>query len=212
MRKGLLGGTFDPVHAAHVVLATEALRQLELEGVWFLPAGAPWMKRDARLTPKGHRRAMVELAVAEDERLHLSTVELDRPGDTYTVDTLEELRAGEMAGDELWFIVGADALSTVHRWKEPKRLLELARIAVAMRPGHERLDLGALEEVAPGAAARITTVRMPLMDVTGTEVRRRAAAGEPLDALVPEAVAAYIARHGLYGRSRAEPAARSRGG
>ncbi len=204
-RYGLLGGTFDPVHAAHLVLADEALRQLDLAGVWFLPAGEPWMKRDAPLTPKEHRRAMVELAVASDERFHLSTAELDRPGETYTVDTLEAMRAGDAADDEVWFIVGADTLASMHRWKDPARLLELARIAVAMRPGHELLDLGALEAVAPDARGRVTTVRMPLMGVSGTDVRRRAAAGESLEGLVPDAVAAYIARHDLYGAMRMKP-------
>ena len=203
-RRGFLGGTFDPVHAAHLVLADEAYRQLDLDGVWFLPAGQPWMKRDAPLTAKEHRLAMVELAVAADERFHVSTLELDRPGDTYTVDTLEALRA-EAADDELWFIVGADTLASMHRWKDPARLLELARVAVATRPGHERLDLGALEEVAPNASERVTSLHMPLMDVSGTEVRRRAAGRETMVGLVPEAVAAYIERHDLYGGMRAEP-------
>ncbi len=210
-RKGFLGGTFDPVHAAHLVLAEAAYRQLDLDGVWFLPAGEPWMKRDAQLTAKEHRRAMVELAIAADERFHLSTLELDRPGETYTVDTLEELRAGEAADDELWFIVGADTLGSMHRWKDPDRLLGLVRVAVAVRPGHERLDLGALEAVAPKARERVTEVRMPLMDVSGTEVRRRAAAGEPQSGLVPEPVAAYIARHGLYGGPRSRPATATEG-
>ena len=204
-RRGLLGGTFDPVHAAHLVLAEEAYRQLDLDGVWFLPAGEPWMKRAAPLTAKEHRRAMVELAIAADARFHLSTLELDRPGETYTVDTLEELRAGEAADDDLWFIVGADTLASMHRWKDPDRLLGLARLAVAMRPGHERLNLGALEAVAPNARERVTEVGMPLMDVSGTEVRRRAAAGETLSGLVPEAVATYIARHDLYGGTRPRP-------
>ena len=203
-RRGFLGGTFDPVHAAHLVLADEAYRQLGLDGVWFLPAGQPWMKRDAPLTAKEHRLAMVELAVAADERFHVSMAELDRPGDTFTVDTLEALHA-EAADDELWFIVGADTLASMHRWKEPARLLELARVAVATRPGHERLDLGALEEVAPRARERVTSLHMPMMDVSGTEVRRRAAERETMVGLVPEAVAAYIERHDLYGGMRAEP-------
>ena len=211
-RKGLLGGTFDPVHAAHLVLADEASRQLDLDGVWFLPAGQPWMKRDAPLAAKEHRRAMVELAIASDGRFHLSTVELDRPGDTYTVDTLEELRTGEAADDELWLIVGADTLASMHRWKDPARVLALARVAVATRPGHERLDLGDLEALAPGARERVTSLSMPPMDVSGTEVRRRAAESEPMGGLVPEAVAAYIERHGLYGGTRAAPTTTSTGG
>ena len=212
VRKGFLGGTFDPVHTAHLVLAEAAYEQLDLDGVWFLPAGEPWMKRDDALTAKEHRRAMVELAIAADERFHLSTVELDRPGTTYTVDTLEELRAGEAADDELWFIVGADTLGSMHRWKDPERLLRLARLAVGTRPGHEGLDLVELEAIAPSARERVTTLRMPLMDVSGTEVRRRAAAGEPLSELVPEAVAAYIARHDLYGGTRPQPASASTAG
>ena len=211
-RKGLLGGTFDPVHAAHLVLADEAYRQLDLDGVWFIPAGQPWMKRDAPLAAREHRRSMVELAVASDGRFHVSTLELDRPGDTYTVDTLEALRAGEAADDELWFIVGADTLASMHRWKDPGRVLELARVAVATRPGYGRLDLDALEEVAPGARERVTTLDMPQMDVSGTEVRRRAAEGEPMSGLVPETVAAYIVRHGLYRGTRAAPPPAAKGG
>lgn len=210
-RKGFLGGTFDPVHAAHLVLAEEAYRQLELDGVWFLPAGQPWMKRDAPLTAREHRLAMVELAVASEERFHVSTLELDRPGDTFTVDTLEALH-DEAADDDLWFIVGADTLASMHRWKDPARLLELARVAVATRPGHERLDLGALEEVAPRAWERVTSLRMPMMDISGTEVRRRAAERESMSGLVPEAVAEYIERHDLYGGMRAEPKRTSTGG
>ena len=213
-RRGLLGGTFDPVHAAHLALADAAHRTLGLDGVWFLPAGEPWMKRDARLSAKGHRRAMVELAIAGDERFHLSTLELERPGPTYTVDTLEELRRGEAPGwdGELWFIVGADTLGSMHRWKDPERLLALARVAVATRPGAGEPDLGPLEAVAPNARERVTTLPMPPMDVSGTDVRSRAAGGEPLNGLVPEAVAAYIARHDLYGGTHPQPAATSREG
>ncbi len=212
MRRGLLGGTFDPVHNGHVVLAREAMARLGLEGVWFVPAGLPWMKRGVALSAKEHRRAMVQLAIAEEPRFHVCDAELDREGETYTVETLEELLAGEMADADLWFIMGADALASMHEWKAPQRILELARVAVALRPRHEQLDLRKLERVAPGAADRVTVIRSPLVDVSGTEVRRRAAAGEPLVGLVPEAVAAYIVAHGLYGSARSRPAARPTGG
>ena len=207
MGRGLLGGTFDPIHNGHVVLAHEAMVRLGLEGVWFVPASLPWMKRGAALSAGAHRRAMVELAIAEEPRFHVSDAELDREGDTYTVETLEELLTGEMAGAEWWFIMGADTLAAMHEWKDPRRILELARVAVALRPGHGQLDLRELERVAPGAAERVTVIRMPPMDVSGTEVRRRAAAGEPLAGLVPQAVAAYIVEHGLYGGARLRPAA-----
>ena len=207
MRKGLLGGTFDPIHNGHVVLAQEAMVGLGLEGLWFVPTGSPWMKQGAALSAKEDRRAMVELAIAEEPRFHVCHAELDREGVTYTVDTLEELLAGEMTGDELWFIMGSDTLETMHEWKDPKRILELARVAVALRPRHEKLDLRKLERVAPGAAERVTVIRLPLMSISGTEVRRRAAAGESLAGLVPEGVAAYIVEHGLYGGARLRAAA-----
>lgn len=207
MRRGLLGGTFDPIHNGHVVLAREAMVRLGLEGVWFVPAGMPWMKRGVALSAKEHRRAMVQLAIAEEPRFHVSDSELNREGETYTVETLEELLAGDMAHTDLWFIMGADTLATMHEWKDPQRILELARVAVALRPRHEQLDLRRLEGVAPGATERVTVIRLPLMDVSGAEVRRRAAAGETLAGLVPEAVAAYIAEHDLYGGARSRPAA-----
>ena len=202
MRRALLGGTFDPVHSGHLILAQEVLWRLGLDEVWFIPAGLPWMKRGIRLTASEHRCAMVELAIADNARFHLSTVEVDRLGETYTVDTLEELRSGEMADDELMVVMGVDTLHTMHRWKEPERLLELARVVVALRPGHGEVDLGALEEIDPTARERVMTVRMPLIEISGTELRRRVAAGEPVRYLVPDAVADYIERHRLYRTDR----------
>lgn len=198
MRRGLLGGTFDPIHTGHLILAQEVLWRLGLDGIWFIPAGLPWMKRDEPTSEAEHRRTMVELAIGSNQRFHLSTAELERPGETYTVDTLEELRRSEMSDGELLFIMGVDTLHTMHRWKDPARILELARIVVALRPGHGEVDLSALEAIDPTAAERVMTVRMPLIEISGTELRRRAGAGEPLRYLVPDAVAAYIGEHGLY--------------
>jgi len=198
MRRGLLGGTFDPIHTGHLILAQEVLWRLGLDGIWFIPVGLPWMKRDEPTSEAEHRRTMVELAIESNQRFHLSTAELERPGETYTVDTLEELRRGEMSDGELLFIMGVDTLHTMHRWKDPARILELARIVVALRPGHSEVDLSALEAIDPTAAERVMTVRMPLIEISGTELRRRAGAGEPLRYLVPDAVAAYIGEHDLY--------------
>jgi len=114
-------------------------------------------------------------------------IELERAGETYTVDTLEALRAGEMRDDDLLFIMGEDALHTMHRWKEVGRILELARIVVALRPGQGPLEFTALEAIDPAARERVMTVQMPLIEISGTELRRRVAAGE-----------AYIERNGLY--------------
>jgi nicotinate-nucleotide adenylyltransferase len=198
MRRGILGGTFDPIHTGHLILAQEVSWRLGLDEVWFMPAGLPWMKRGLQLSDKAHRRAMVELAIADNPHFHLSTLELDRPGETYTAETLEHLRAGEMADDELYFIMGVDALHTLHRWRDAARILELARLVVALRPGHRGVDLRELEAVDPTASERIMTVQMPLIEISGTELRRRAGAGEPVRYLVPDPVAEYINRHGLY--------------
>ncbi len=206
MRRGILGGTFDPIHTGHLMLAQEVAWRLGLDGIWFIPAGLPWMKREEPLTTAEHRRAMVELAIAGNPQFHFSSVELDRPGETYTVDTLEELRATEMGDGELLFIMGVDTLHTMHRWKQPERILALARIVVALRPGHREIDLTQLEAIDPTAAERVMTVRMPLIEISGTELRRRVNAGEPVRYLVPDAVGDYIEEHGLYrGGSRRAP-------
>ena len=169
-----------------------------LDEVWFIPTGLPWMKRDEALTGAEDRRKMVELAIRDDERFHLSSVELDRPGETYTVDTLEELRAGPMSEGELFFVMGVDTLHTMHRWKDPARILEMTRVVVALRPGHGGVDLHELEVLDPQVGERVLQVRMPLIEISGTELRRRVAAGEPVRYLVPDAVAAYIGERGLY--------------
>lgn len=198
MRRGILGGTFDPVHTGHLILAQEVLWRLGLDEVWFIPTGLPWMKRDEPITDREHRRAMVELAIAENPAFQLSGIELDRPGETYTVDTLEALRAGPMAGDELLFIMGADTLQTMPRWKDPKRILEQVRLVVALRSGHGTVDLNALTAIDAAAAERVMVVHMPLIEISGTELRRRMSAGEPVRYLVPDAVGEYIERNHLY--------------
>lgn len=198
MRRGILGGTFDPIHTGHLILAQEVLWRFGLDQLWFVPTGLPWMKRDETITGGYHRRAMVELAIKENNAFFLSTSELDRPGETYTVDTLEEMRSGDMAEDELLFVMGADTLHTLHLWKEPKRILELARIIVALRPGYGPINLDPLLEIDPTAAERIMTVQMPLIEISGKELRRRASHGESIRYLVPGQVAEYIDQQGLY--------------
>lgn len=198
MRRGILGGTFDPIHTGHLILAQEVLGQLGLDEMWFVPTGEPWMKRGQRLTSQVHRKEMVELAIKGNERFKLSTLEMDRPGETYTVDTLEELRAGEMRDDEVLFIMGVDTLNSVHLWKSPKRVLELAQLVVALRPGHGALDVGSLAAIDPTIGERLMTVRLPLIEISGTELRRRVASGESYRYLVPDAVGEYIKANGLY--------------
>ena len=197
MRRGLLGGTFDPIHNGHLGLAAAAIEALALDGVWFLPAGTPWMRRGAPCASREARKEMVELAIAGDPRFHLLTNELDRPGVTYTVDTLEELARADWLPDETYFLLGADALAGVHLWKQPRRLLQLARLAVAPREGGA-LELAELSDAAPDAVARIAPVEMAPVAVSSTALRERVAAGESIRGSVPGAVARYIKERRLY--------------
>jgi nicotinate-nucleotide adenylyltransferase len=196
MKVGLLGGTFDPVHNGHLALASAAYAGLGLDVVLFLPAGQPWRKGDRTITPAAHRLAMLRLAVEGDPRFGVTDVELRRDGPTFTADTIEAL-AGERLDDELYFILGADALADLPNWHEPERIVRHAVLAVAPRAG-EPPDPAVL--AAAGIdAARVRTFAMAPVAASSSDVRRRAAAGHPIDALVPPAVAAYIAEHALYG-------------
>ena len=193
MKIGILGGTFDPVHNGHLALAAAARDHFALDLVLFVPAGQPWRKT-REITPAEQRLAMLRLAIAGNATFGVSEIELQRPGPTYTADTLDAL-AGERLDDEFWFIIGADALADLPNWRDPERIARHAVIAVAPRNG-------AAIDRAIAAVPALTGSIMPFpvhpVDVSSTEVRRRAAAGDPIDTLVPAAVAAYINDHGLY--------------
>ncbi len=195
---GLLGGTFDPVHNGHLVVAEELMRKLGLEEVLFVPAGQPWMKEGTDISPAEHRLEMLLLATASNPRFNVSTIELERSGPTYTVDTIIELKAGLSARAEIYFMVGFDALAELPRWKEPGRLLEMCRVVGFGRPGHEALDLNALNAAVPGTSERIMIVDVPQVDISATEIRRRVFRGLSILDMVPEEVERYIAENGLY--------------
>lgn len=194
MRVGVLGGTFDPVHIAHLRLAEEAREALDLDEVLFVPAGDPWRKSEHAITAAAHRLAMLELAVAGNDDFAISEIELRREGPSYTADTLEAL-AGERLDDEFWFIVGADALSDLPNWHEPARIVAHARLAVAPR---EAQDANVAALTIPGISERIDTFSMPELDVSSTDIRARVAAGRSIRYLVPDAVGAYITERRLY--------------
>jgi nicotinate-nucleotide adenylyltransferase len=196
VRVGVLGGTFDPVHVAHLRLAEEAREVLRLDEVLFVPAGDPWRKSGLAVSPAEHRLAMLRLAVEGNPDFGISDIEIRRDGPSYTADTLETL-ASERLDDEFWFIVGADALSDLPNWHEPERIVAHAMLAVAPREPQEA-NVAAL--TIPGIAARIETFPMTRMDISATEIRARVAAGRSIRYLVPDAVAAYVAEHGLYRR------------
>jgi nicotinate-nucleotide adenylyltransferase len=187
---GLFGGSFDPVHNAHLALARLALAQLALDEVRWIPAGQPWQKTRV-LTSGVDREAMVRLAIAGEPRFVLDRIELRRRGVTFTLDTVRELAAAEP--DSEWFLIlGQDQYATLHTWRDWRELVALVTLAIANRPD--------AEPTVNAHIARVPhqMVSLPMMDVSSTEVRRRVAAGEPIADLVPDSVASYIERRGLY--------------
>ena len=198
MKRGLLGGTFDPVHLGHLIVAEEVRTELALDEVSFLPTGVPWMKRGRPISEGLHRLAMVELAVASNPHYSVLTLEMESSGDTYTVDTLEELAGGLHGRDDLFFILGTDALDSFHRWRDPRRVVELATLVVVTRPGHGEVDLESLDRAVPGISRRLVQVRATLIEISGAEIRRRVSQGRSIRYLVPDAVADYIEVQGLY--------------
>ena len=187
MPTGLLGGSFDPPHRGHLALGEAARRQLGLARVRLLPAGDPWRKAARGVTPAAERLAMTRLAVADDPAFEVDAREVERPGPSYTVDTLRELR--DEGETDLVLILGGDALADLPAWREPEAILALARLAVAPRAG---------EPVKAPAGARVTVLAMPPLAVSSTLVRERIRAGEPVDDLLPAAVAAHVRARGLY--------------
>ena len=198
MKIGVLGGTFDPVHLAHLAVAEAVKTELDLAEVVFVPAGQPWLKANSYISAPEHRVQMVRLAIAGKSYFRLSTMEIDRPGPSYTVDTMAELRGQIGAEDELYFILGWDNLAELPRWREPARLIQLCYLVAVPRPGYSLPDLTKLAGDIPGIAKRVIVMDRPQMDISATEIRKRLSRGEPINDLVPEAVAEYIRRQRLY--------------
>ena len=189
-RIGILGGTFDPIHAGHLLIARHALRSLALERVLFIPAGMPWLKAGRDVAPARHRLAMTRLAVEGVPEFETSAMEVDRPGPTYTADTLAALRERFGDGAALWLILGVDAARDMRRWHEPERVLALCEAAAIPRG-----DAG--DEV--GVPRGIRVLRdAPRSAISSTAIRAKVAAGLPIDCDVPKTVAKYIRLHRLY--------------
>lgn len=205
---GVFGGTFDPIHVAHLAVAEEAAEAMGLEQVLFVPAGEPPHKPGRHITAAEDRLAMVELAIAGNDRFAVSRLELDRGGPSYTVDTLDALdasrRSAGAAGD-LALILSADAFLDLMTWRDPRRIVQLARLVVAPRDGYPDAGPAFLTEHMPDLADRATFLDAPRLQLSGSELRRRAAAGRSLRYLVPDAVAAYIGDHALYRTQRRNP-------
>jgi nicotinate-nucleotide adenylyltransferase len=195
MAVGILGGTFDPVHSGHLIIAQEVALELGLELVYFIPVGQPPLKQGT-VTPAAHRLEMLRLALAGNDSFHLSTLEVERPGPSYTVDTLRELRRAEAR--EVFVILGWDAVADLPRWSRPQELITLCRIAAVPRPGAPEPDVDSLEKILPGFKERLRLLSGPIIGISASEIRRRVARGLPVRHLLPPAVERYIQDNGLY--------------
>jgi len=197
MRIGMLGGTFDPIHLGHLIIAQEALARLALERMLFVPAGQPPHKLNRYITGAEQRVEMVRLAIADHAQLDLSRVDVDRKGPCYSVDTVRLLEQEWGGGAEITFLIGADSLADMPVWYHPERLIRQCQVVAVQRPGF-RVDLDALENALPGARSLIQTLDAPVIDLSSTEIRRRVRVGLPIRYMVPRPVELYIHQHGLY--------------
>jgi len=197
MRVGVIGGTFDPIHTGHLIIAEGARDALDLQRVIFVPAGQPPHKRSSRISPAEHRLEMVRLAIAGNGYFTASRVDIDREGPSYTVDTIRLLHDAWGSDVRIYFLIGGDSLAELPTWYQPQRLLEICQVVAVPRPGYE-LDLESLDVEIPGAAERIQMLSMPLVDLSATEIRDRVRDRRSIRYLVPDAVERYIYRHRLY--------------
>ncbi|MBI4498736.1 MAG: nicotinate-nucleotide adenylyltransferase [Chloroflexi bacterium] len=195
---GILGGTFDPLHLGHLIIAEEARTQLRLQEVIFVPAGRPYHRARLPVADTASRLAMVRLGVASNPAFRVSMVDIERTGPSYSVDTVQDLRQELGEGVPLFFIMGWDALRELHSWHRPDLLADLCRIVAVRRPGVAEADWAVLERAVPRARERILQLDMPLIGISATDIRRRVAHGLSIRYWVPDPVSAHIAAHGLY--------------
>jgi nicotinate-nucleotide adenylyltransferase len=186
-----MGGTFDPIHHGHLVSASEVAARFHLDEVVFVPTGQPWQKHETDVTTPEHRYLMTVIATASNPRFTVSRVDIDRPGPTYTIDTLHDLRAQRGAEAEMFFITGADALAQILTWKDADELFSLAHFIGVTRPGHPLSTEGLPTD-------RVSLLEVPAMAISSTDCRARVRRGDPVWYLVPDGVVQYIAKHRLY--------------
>jgi len=185
-----MGGTFDPIHHGHLVAASEVASVFKLDEVVFVPTGHPWQKDAREVSPAELRYLMTVIATASNPGFTVSRVDVDRPGPTYTIDTLRDLRH-EHPDADLFFITGADALAEILSWKDVDELFELARFVAVTRPEHELSGAGLPSD-------RVSLLQVPAMAISSTACRERVRTGEPVWYLVPDGVVQFIGKYGLY--------------
>ncbi len=195
---GVLGGTFDPIHTGHLVIAEEARLKLKLNKVIFIPAGQPWLKTEREITPAVHRVEMVRRAIDGKTNYELSTVEVDRPGPSFAVDTVSILQQqlGEKA--RIFFLIGWDSLVELPQWHKAARLVRLCNLVAVTRPGLSRPDLKSLEPTIPGITKNVIWLDIPPIDISSSDIRDRVARGLSIHSLVPDNVETYIKGNKLY--------------
>ncbi|MDI6829709.1 MAG: nicotinate-nucleotide adenylyltransferase [Actinomycetota bacterium] len=201
-RIGVMGGTFDPIHTGHLVTAEEALHQFGLDEVLFIPSGHPPHKEDRESLDPESRYLMAVIATADNPRFRVLRMELERPGPSYTIDTVRELRRLYGPGTDIFFITGADAILEILTWKDPEKLLREARFIAATRPGY---DLKRLEDALPEAEKerhaedpRVLVMEIPALAISSTDIRERVREGRPVTYLVPKGVREFIEKNGFY--------------
>mgnify|MGYP001183640153 CR=1 FL=1 len=192
-RIGVMGGTFDPIHHGHLVAASEVQSRFGLDQVLFVPTGEPWQKSGRQVSLAEHRYLMTVIATAANPRFSASRVDIDREGATYTIDTLRDLKA-QFPNDELFFISGADAISSIVSWRDHEELFELAHFVGCTRPGHE-FDQNVLADLP---SDRVSIIEIPALAISSTDCRTRVEQGEPVWYLVPDGVVQYIGKYDLY--------------
>lgn len=193
-RLGVMGGTFDPIHHGHLVAASEVQALFDLDEVMFVPTGEPWQKAGRKVSVPEDRYLMTTIATASNPRFSVSRVDIERPGPTYTVDTLRSIRALRGADTEIYFITGADALSKILTWKGAEELFDLAHFIGVSRPG-VKLDASDITHLPED---KVTLVEVPALAISSTACRDRVGRGLPLWYLVPDGIVQYIAKRGLY--------------
>jgi nicotinate-nucleotide adenylyltransferase len=196
-----MGGTFDPIHFGHLVAAEEALVQFNLDRVVFMPTGQPVRKTHRHVSSSEDRYLMTVVATASNPDFEVSRMEIDRPGDTYTVDTMTALRAQYGAGAELFFITGADAVREILTWKDADRFIGLCTFIAATRPGY---DTGLPAASAVALPPAVEYMEVPALAISSSDIRERVRTRRPVRYLLPEAVASYIDKNGLYGEPGAD--------
>jgi len=199
MNIGILGGTFDPVHMGHLVIAEEARVKLGLGEILFVPAGQPWFKvgQGHTIAPATHRLEMLRLAIADNPCFKLCTLEVERSGPSYSIDTITTLR-NQLGEQPLFFILGSDSLAGFHLWKEPDRLVQMCQLVIVPRSGLNLPELESLEPLIPGLTHSVIELVAPIIEISSSKIRQRIAQGLSIRYLVPGLVGKYIAEQKLY--------------